>query len=127
MSQQFLQLVLEAYFQWRGGGPDLGFVQFGNLIGLPEPIENRRVIDMSEDQFTRVDQAYAQLNARAQELLAIEYRSTGGYKQKARQAGYEGSNVSAIVGHYKRDLGIAQGCMQDLLRAELEEWEGERP
>lgn len=136
---RFLGFVLEAYFCWRSDPDRLGFPEWGRVIRMPEAIENRRVINLSDDEFTRVDSAYAscrdELSPRyslgssplvtIKDLIEIEYSHSGSTKQKARRLGYQGDNYSALVGHYRADVRAAESRLYVELMPDVEQWENQ--
>ena len=120
---RFLGHVLEAYFAWRLGSNKLGFVSSSKAMQPPSITENRRVINMSDDQFVRVDQCLARSSGRT--LLEIEYCDSGENRQKARRAGYGGGNHSIVVAHYMADVQDAEQELYWLLMPDIEEWHHE--
>jgi hypothetical protein len=131
---RFLGHVLEGYFAWRRDTDRLGFAPFARVVGIPEAIEHRRVLDLSDDQFTRVDQSFArcqddplQLQSNAPFMIcgwimAIEYEDPRPRLHKARDAGYSGPNYGAIVGRYNKHLRQAQSIVYVDLAPEIETW-----
>lgn len=135
---KFLGHVLEGYFAWASNCSRQGYVSFAKVMRIPQPIENRRVLNLSDDQFVRVDAAYAEcggeLTARSylgvahrivtvRDLIALEYTHSGSTRQKARRLGYEGDNYSAIVGQYRADLQAAERRVYIALMPEIRDWE----
>lgn len=121
---RFLGHVLEAYFVWRSNTQRLGFVSYSTYMRIPQAIENRRVINLSDDQFVRVDQSYAQCTH--QRTLSIEYGDTGTPLQKARKLGLGGPNNDAVAGQYKSLVKLAEMELYMLLSPDLSEWQDKR-
>ncbi len=136
---RFLRHILEAYFSMARDTNRLGFPEFGRVIRIPEPLDNRRVLDLDDDQFVRVDKGYAScrdeiLPANCQppaarltcgEIVTKEYLSSGSVQQKARQLGFKGDRYAVLVARYRRGLTYSEGLLYSSLMPELEIWEGE--
>ncbi len=117
---RFLGHVLEAYFAWRHEPNLQAPAQFFSIVGMVQPVEHRNIIDLSDDQFVRVDQSFAKSTWRS--LLEIEYCDTGSVKQKARRAGYAGANYGAIAGQYRADILAAEAELYALLQPDIDAW-----
>jgi hypothetical protein len=127
-SLQYLRIVIEAYMRWRIGGSNLGFSCFANVVGMPQPVEHRRIVDLSEDDFTIVDRVYATLAVRDRELLEVEYTRECHPKDKAAECGYGATdNVPAAIAQYKRDVRQAESRMYSALLPHIDEWEQAKP
>lgn len=124
---KYLACVLEGYFSWRKSGTDLGFPQCGRVLGIPDPVENRRLLDLSDDHFTLVDQRYAALEEAHRQIIAAEYDNTGSVMQKARALGYVGPNAGAVIGLYRRDQHLAECDLYSMLLPDIEYWQSEKP
>jgi hypothetical protein len=124
---KYLSWVLEGYFRWRRSWNALGFKETYRYMAISTPVEDRKLVDLSDDDFTLIDRAYARLPQHHQQIIACEYRHTGTKAQKARDMGYAGPNQGAVVGWYDRDLQIAQSDLWFLLMPHIEEWESEKP
>lgn len=122
----YLRLVIEAYMRWRVGGVNLGCAEFARVIGMPEPVHNRRVLDLSEDEFTIVDQAFASMSSRDRELIEIEYTRECHPKDKAAECGY-GGKPSLAIAHYRRDVREAEVRIYLALQPHLDDWELAKP
>ncbi len=124
---RYLGAVLEAYFAWRHDGNQLGYAPFARVIGMPQPVENRRVLDLSDDEFTIVDQAFAALEQGDRDLIEVEYTRQCHPKDKAAACRYGGRNVGAAIAHYRRDLHDAERRLYFALETHLDEWERAKP
>jgi len=118
---RFLGHVLEAYFAWRSSDDGLGFPEFGNVVGMPSQREARRVLNLSDDQLTLVDGAYAEMMQPA--IIAMEYGDSGSTIQKARKLNYSGPNYGAVVGRYRADLLDAECRIFWHLMPDIEQWQ----
>lgn len=106
---------------WRRDAHRLGIPETARYMGTPQMVENRRVLNLSDEQFVRIDQAFAKSSWR--KLLEREYCDTGSTIQKARKAGYGGPNYGAITGAYREDVRIAESELYSLLMPEIWEWQ----
>lgn len=116
----YLRLVIEGYMSWRRESNKLGFPQSGRVIGIAEPIENRRLVDLNDDDFTLIDQRFTRLDPYDRALLDIEYNDSGSPKQKAKI-------FSVSVLEYRGLLADAEIALYDLLMPHLEAWERAKP
>ena len=123
-SLRFLGHVLEAYFAWRSSANKLGFASASKVMQPPQPLENRRIISMSDDQFVVVDQAYSRCDYRP--IIELEYGEGGSYLQKARRYGFDGSSAGAVIGKYKACLRLAEVQLFCLLTPHIQEWQDKR-
>jgi hypothetical protein len=124
---KYLAWVLEGYFRWSRGGDPLGFAETYRVMGIATAVEDRRLVDLSDDEFTLLDRAYARLHELQQKIIRTEYRHTGSPLQKAHAMGYAGQNSGAVIGSYGRDLKIAQSDLWFLLMPHIEDWESAKP
>ena len=138
-SLRFLRHILEAYFSMARDTNRLGFPECGRVLRIPEALDNRRVLDLDDDQFLRVDQGYAScrdeiLPANCQppaarltcgEIVTKEYLSTGSVQQKALQLGFDSGSYSVRVGRYRQGLAYSEVLLYSAMLPELEIWEAE--
>ncbi|HYE70673.1 MAG TPA: hypothetical protein VD932_04030 [Aquabacterium sp.] len=124
---RYLRIVIEAYVRWREDVDHLGYVQFAQVVGMPQVIEQRRVVDLSEDEFTIVDRAFAAMDPRDRDLIEVEYTRECHPKEKAADCGYVGDNVAAAIAWYRRDLLQAESRMYLALQPYIDEWELAKP
>lgn len=124
----YLRIVLESYVRWRRGGVELGVACFANVVGMDRAVEHRRLVDLSDDDFTIVDRAFASLLTRDREVLEVEYTMECHPKDKAAELGYGAlDNVSAAIGQYKRDLRQAESRIYLALQPHVDDWEMMKP
>lgn len=124
---RYLGIVLECYFRWRRMGDHLGVAEFGRVIGLPDVVENRRLVDLSDDEFLLVDQSLAKIDELHRDIIETEYDDPSPAHLKARAMGYGGPNNGAVVAKYRRDLADAECALYELLMPSIELWEASRP
>ena len=122
---RYLRIVTEAYMSWRRGGVHLGMASAARVIGIPQPVENRRVIDLSTDDFTLIDRRYAKLEAWTRAVLDVEYNESGSVKQKARFFGVDGDRYTPD--EYRAAVLEAETVFYVALLPQIEWWEQAKP
>lgn len=136
---RFLRFVIEGYMAWRRDHNKLGYPETARVMGIPEPVENRRVLDLSDDQFLRVDRAFASCRdellpmnchppgrrLNCGEILLQHYDTGGGLEQKACRLGFEGDARHVLVARYRRGLAYSEDRMYWATMPELDAWEAE--
>lgn len=125
-SLRYLRIVVEAYIRWRQDGDHLGYAPFARVVGMPEAIEHRRVVDLSDDDFTLIDRAFAAMGSVDRRLMEVEYTLVDHPRRKALECGYGGNAVVAIA-HYRRDVRRAEERLYIALQPHIDDWERAKP